>query len=167
MREKSHRPKRCPRQHSEAEEELLREVFVEKYLRYGWDGVYKEAKKRGYKRSLSGMVYALRRMGLGTKEKEKKPPRKDDRRYPEMEEPGDKVQVDVKEVPYCSLKGKIKADGKHLYQWTGIDECTRVRFIYGFEEHTSENTVKFLEMMRQAFPFKIKKIQTDNGTEFT
>ena len=32
---------------------------------------------------------------------------------------------------------------KHLYQWTAIDECTRIRFIYGFEEHTPENTVKF------------------------
>lgn len=167
LREKSHRPHRSPRQHSAAEEELLRAVFLEKYLRYGWDGVYTEAQKQGYKRSLSGMVYALRRMGLGTKEKEKKPPRKNERRYPELEEPGDKVQVDVKEVPYCSLKGKIKADGKHLYQWTGIDECTRVRFVYGFEEHTPENTVKFLKMMRQAFPFEVKKIQTDNGTEFT
>lgn len=48
-----------------------------------------------------------------------------------------------------------------------LDECTRVRFVYGFEEHTPENTVKFLKMMREAFPFEVKKIQTDNGTDFT
>lgn len=89
------------------------------------------------------------------------------RRYPELIEPGEKVQIDVKEVPYNCLRGKVLRDGKHLYQWTGIDECTRMRFVYSFEEHTPENSVKFLKMLIQAFPFKIKTIQTDNGTEFT
>ena len=42
-----------------------------------------------------------------------------------------------------------------------------MRFVYGFEEHTPENSVKFLMMLIKAFPFKIKTIQTDNGTEFT
>ena len=50
---------------------------------------------------------------------------------------------------------------------TAIDECTRLRFVYGFEEHTPENTIKFLKMLVKAFPFPIKTIQTDNGTEFT
>ena len=78
-----------------------------------------------------------------------------------------KVQIDVKKVPYCCLKGAAKRDGKHLYQWTAIDECTRVRFIYGFEEHTPENSVKFFKMLQKMFPFQIQTIQTDNGTEFT
>ena len=42
-----------------------------------------------------------------------------------------------------------------------------MRFVYGFEEHTPENSVRFLLMVIKAFPFKIKTIQTDNGTEFT
>lgn len=167
LRERSHRPQSSPRRHSEEEESLLREMFVLYYMRYGWDGVYREAGKRGYTRSLSGMVYAVKRMGLGRPGGKKKPPRKQDRRYPELTKPGEKVQVDVKEVPYNCLKGKIKEDGKHLYQWTAIDECTRMRFIYGFEEHTPENTVKFLKMMRKAYPFEVQTIQTDNGTEFT
>ena len=58
-------------------------------------------------------------------------------------------------------------EGKHLYQWTAIDECTRIRFVYGFEEHTPENSVRFLQMLVKAFPFRIRTIQTDNGTEFT
>ena len=89
------------------------------------------------------------------------------RRYPELLTSGEKVQVDVKEVPYNCLRGSILKDGKHLYQWTAIDECTRMRFVYGFEEHTPENSVKFLMMLIKAFSFKIKTIQTDNGTEFT
>ena len=59
---------------------------------------------------------------------------------------GEKVQVDVKEVPNNCLRGSILKDGKYLYQWTAIDECTRMRFVYGFEENTLENSVKFLMM---------------------
>lgn len=167
LSERSHRPKSHPKQHRTEEEELIIQAFKEKFFRYGWDGVYDEAVKKGYSRSLSGMIYASRRLGFGGKAKEKKPPRKHDRRYPELQTPGEKVQIDVKEVPYHCLKGAVKRDEKHLYQWTAIDECTRYRFVYAFEEHTPENSVKFLKLLQKAFCFKIQVIQTDNGTEFT
>lgn len=167
LREGSHRPNSHPARHTKKEEEMIRKAFKEQYLRYGWDGTYDAAIKGGYKRSFSGMVYAAKRMGLGSELTEKKPPRTNLFRYPEMTYPGEKVQIDVKEVPYACLRGALKRDGKHLYQWTAIDECTRVRFVYGFEEHTPENTVKFLKMLIKAFPFRICTIQTDNGTEFT
>lgn len=130
------------------------------------DGVYDEAVKNGYTRSFGGIIYAAKRMGLGGKNSNKLP-RRHDRRYPELSVPSEKVQIDVKEVPYNCLRGVLKRDGKHLYQWTAIDECTRYRFVYGFEEHTPENTVKFFKMLQKVFPFKIQTIQTDNGTEFT
>lgn len=167
LAERSHRPKSHPKRHLAEEETLIQQAFKAKYFRYGWDGTYDEAVQQGYKRSYSGMIYAAHRMGLVCGNKEKKPPRKHARRYPELLQPGEKVQVDVKEVPYHCLKGAVKRDEKHLYQWTAIDECTRFRFVYGFEEHTPENSVKFLEMLRKAFSFKIQVIQTDNGTEFT
>lgn len=166
LKERSHRPHSHPKQHTKAEEELILKSYQNKFLRYGWDGVYDEAVKNGYKRSFSGMVYAAKRMGLGGNNA-KKASRKHERKYPELTVPGEKVQIDVKEVPYCCLRGELKRNGKHLYQWTAIDECTRIRFIYGFEEHTPENTVKFFKMLQKAFPFKIQTIQTDNGTEFT
>ena len=164
--EGSHRPHSHPKQHTEAEEMMISKAFWKKYDRYGWDGVYTEVKEQGYRRSLSGMIYAAKRLELVGKKK-KQPPRHHDRRYPEILVPGEKVQIDVKEVPYNCLRGKVLRDGKHLYQWTAIDECTRLRFVYGFEEHTPENSVKFLRMLIKAFPFKIQTIQTDNGTEFT
>ena len=167
LKEGSHRPHSHPRQHTEAEEMTISKAFWEKYERYGWDGVYEEAKEKGYSRSKSGMRYAAKRLELVEQSKKKRPPRKHDRRYPEILVPGEKVQIDVKEVPYNCLRGKLLRDGKHLYQWTAIDECTRIRFVYGFEEHTPENSVKFLHMLVKAFPFKIQTIQTDNGTEFT
>lgn len=167
LKEKSHRPKTHPKRHTTEEEACIREAFSEMYLRYGWDGTYDSAVKAGYMRSFSGMVYAAKRIGLGVEQKKKKPPRTNLKRYPELLFPGEKVQIDVKEVPYACLRGALRRDGKHLYQWTAIDECTRIRFVYGFEEHTPENTVKFLKMLFKVFPFRIQTIQTDNGTEFT
>lgn len=167
LKEQSHRPHSHPKQHTKAEEEVILKAFQQTYLRYGWDGVYDAAVKAGYARSFSGMVYAAKRIGLGNLSKQQKPPRKYERRYPEMMFPGEKVQIDVKEVPYHCLRGAAKRDGKHFYQWTAIDECTRIRFVYAFEEHTPENSVKFLKMLVHVFPFKIRTVQTDNGTEFT
>lgn len=167
LKEGSHRPKHHPRQHTAQEECQIRESMTQSFFRYGWEGAYMTAKESGYTRSYSGFIYAAKRMGLSGGTVAKRPPRKHDRRYPELTVPGEKVQIDVKEVPYCCLKGAAKRDGKHLYQWTAIDECTRVRFIYGFEEHTPENSVKFLKMLQKVFPFRIQTVQTDNGTEFT
>jgi transposase InsO family protein len=164
--ERSHKPKKHPAQHKPHEEKLIKEAFKTVFLRYGWDGVFGEAQKAGYTRSYSGMVYAAKRMGLGYPVKPVKMPRKF-RKFPEQQNPGDKVQIDVKVVPYYCLKGDAKRDERRLYQWTAIDECTRFRFVYAFDSHTAENSVKFLRMLRRAFPFRIKTIQTDNGTEFT
>ena len=166
MLEKSHRPHSHPKRHTPKEEKEIKNSFKKYYARYGWDGVYDDLLRMGYTRSFSGMVYAAKRLRL----KEKKHPKKKSRvhrRYPELVEPGDKGHIDVKDVPYNCLRGKVLRDGKHLYQWTAIDECTRMRFVYAFEEHTPENSAKFLSMVIKAFPFKIKTIQTDNGTEFT
>jgi len=167
LAERSHRPKSHPKRHTAEEETLIRKAVSAKLMRYGWEGVYTEACAMGYKRSQSGMVYAAKRIGLGGPTRKKKPPRKHDRRYPELKKPGEKVQIDVKEVPWCCLKGAARRDEKHLYQWTAIDECTRMRFVYGYEEHTPENSCDFFERLRKAFPFPIQHVQTDNGTEFT
>lgn len=164
--EKSHRPHSHPNRHTQKEERQIKNSFKKCYERYGWEGVYSDLIRKGYSRSFSGMVYAAKRIGLKEKSKPKKKSRVH-RRYPELKTPGEKVQIDVKEVPYNCLRGKVLREGKHLYQWTAIDECTRFRFVYGFEEHTPENTVKFLKKLLKAFPFRIQTIQTDNGTEFT
>lgn len=167
LKEGSHRPNSHPKRHTVKEEDLIRKGMAKSYFRYGWEGAYMAAKELGYSRSYSGFLYAARRMGLCGGQKEKKQTRKHDRRYPELLVPGEKVQIDVKEVPYACLRGKIRENGKHLYQWTAIDECTRVRFVYAFDEHTPENSVKFFRMLQKVFPFPIQRIQTDNGTEFT
>jgi transposase InsO family protein len=167
LKERSHRPHSHPKQHTLKENSAIRTVFGQKYPRYGWDGVYDELiTEHGYSRSFSGMYYAAKRLGLGSKHKPKRH-QKEVCRYPELTMPGEKVQVDVKHVPYNCLKGAVKRDGKRLYQYTAIDECTRFRFVYAYDEHTPANSIDFLNRIEQAFVFPIKTIQTDNGTEFT
>ena len=167
LAERSHRPHSHPRQHTAAEEAAIRSAFEAKYARYGFDGVFDElVDNYGYKRSAGGLHHAMKRMGLLHQKKPKKKGRKSQQCEPVLM-PGEKVQIDVKEVPYNCLRGAALRDGKHLYQWTAIDECTRIRFVYGYEEHTPENSVDFLKRLKAAFPFEIQTIQTDNGTEFT
>ena len=168
LQERSHKPKSHPKQHTAEEEKAIREAFCKAFFRYGWDGVYDDVvKNHGYTRSQSGMYRAAKRMGLGGEKRQKKKRRSMERRYPELQVPGEKVQIDVKEVPYCCLKDAAKRDGKRLYQWTAIDECSRYRFVYGYDAHTPENSKDFLKRVQEAFGFPIQTIQTDNGTEFT
>ena len=72
------------------------------------------------------------------------------------------MQIDVKFVPsWCTV------DGQKYYQYTAIDECTRIVFREMYDEHSTYSSADFLIKLIKAFPFPIREIQTDNGTEFT
>ena len=162
---KSRRPHSHPKQHTLLEESYIIEVW--NYCgKKGVDYAYCELfKKYGYTRTLWGLFHALRRLNLI--EKPKKKGRRNYRQCTACEIPGEKVQIDVKVVPTSCIRGKHMRDGKKMYQWTAIDECTRIRYVYGYDEHTPENSVKFLERFLKWFPFEVMCIQTDNGVEFT
>ena len=161
----SRRPHSHPKQHTLLEETDIIEVWG--YCGFkGVDYAFTELVNRyNYKRSYGGLFHACRRLGLV--EQRTKKGRRSYRQCTPCEIPGEKVQIDVKVVPKCCIRGEHRRNGKNMYQWTAIDECTRLRFVYGFEEHTPENSVKFLEMFLKQFQFEVMCIQTDNGTEFT
>ena len=161
---KSRRPHSHPNQHTLLEESMILEVWGE-CGKKGVDFAYCELVKKGYTRTLWGLFHALRRLGLI--EKPKKKGRRNYRQCTPCEIPGEKIQIDVKFVPSWCIRGKHRRDGKKMYQWTAIDECTRLRFTYGYEEHTPENSVDFLKRFLAWFPFEVMCVQTDNGTEFT
>ena len=77
------------------------------------------------------------------------------------ETPGHHVQVDVKFLIFNTEEGKVKR-----YQYTAIDDCTRVRAIKVYEKHNQKNAIDFLDYVIDKFPFRIHTIQTDNGHEF-
>ena len=72
--------------------------------------------------------------------------------------------MDVKFVPKVCYAGK---DDKKFYQYTMIEEASRKRFIYAYEENSSYSTVDFVKRAAIFFGYIPKTIQTDNGTEFT
>ena len=142
---KSRRPHSHPRQHTLFEEADITEVWA-KHGCKGIDYAYCVlVKDYAYTRTIWGLFHALRRLELIHKPKGKG--RRSYRQCTLCEIPGEKIQIDVKEVPYYCIRGKHRINGKKMYQWTAIDECTRWRFVYGFEEHTPENSVKVLNML--------------------
>jgi len=80
------------------------------------------------------------------------------KRY-QLDTPGEIVQVDVKYVTWVS--------GPRYYQFTAIDDCTRWRFIYHYDNKSVNSTKDFVKRLMNKAPFKIQCIQTDHGSEFT
>jgi transposase InsO family protein len=69
--------------------------------------------------------------------------------------PGDRVQIDT-----CKV-------GKHLYQFTAIDDCTRMRVLGLYSSRSALNAAHFVEQrLLREFPFPIQRIQSDRGGEF-
>jgi len=71
------------------------------------------------------------------------------------------VHIDVKYLP------KMPDDDKHKYLFVAIDRATRWVYLEIRASKTDYNASSFLENLIQKAPFKISKILTDNGTEFT
>ena len=110
---------------------------------------------------MRGGYRILRRHGLS------KPPRgtrvrKIHTKCYEQQVPGHQIQVDVK---FLTFQGK---DGKAVrrYQYTAIDDATRVRALKIYDRHTQENSIAFIDHVIARFPFRIREVRTDNGHEF-
>ena len=79
---------------------------------------------------------------------------------------GIKWQLDVKHVPF-ECKSTLVSGSNRYYQYTVIDEATRQRFIYAYEDLCGTSTVDFIRRAIKYFRYRPKIIQTDNGAEFT
>lgn len=156
--DKSHRPHHHPMEHSQEEYNLIKRYWQknkdDKIVL--WDKI----RKQGYKRSYKSMCRALKRLNLNEGEKKRKGYKP--KPYQKADYPGQKVQVDVKYVPnYCV------ANGEKYYQYTAIDEYTRLVYREMYDEHSTYSSQDFVKKMIEFFPFRIELVQTDNGTEWT
>ena len=52
------------------------------------------------------------------------------------------------------------------YQYTAIDDATRVRALKIYKRHTQANAIDFIDYAVKRFPFRIRTIRTDRGHEF-
>jgi transposase InsO family protein len=81
------------------------------------------------------------------------------RRY-EKPVPGHRIQVDVKFLE------KIGEPNKKYYQFTAIDDCTRLRVLKVYDRNSQQNAMRFIDEAISRLPFRAEVIQTDNGSEF-
>jgi transposase InsO family protein len=80
----------------------------------------------------------------------------------EKQTPGHHIQMDVKFLSFNDKNGvKIKR-----YQYTAIDDATRIRALKVYKKHNQTSAMDFLDYVIEKFPFRINMIRTDNGHEF-
>jgi len=75
--------------------------------------------------------------------------------------PGHYLQVDVKFLN--PLPGLTR---KRFYQYTAVDDCTRIRVLKIYEKCNQKNSIQFIDYVLSKLPFPVHSIQTDNGVEF-
>jgi transposase InsO family protein len=81
------------------------------------------------------------------------------KRY-EKPQPGHRLQVDVKFLE------RIKDTRQRYYQFTAIDDCTRLRVLRIYEKNNQLTAIQFMDYVLSRLPFHTEVIQTDNGSEF-
>ena len=78
----------------------------------------------------------------------------------EKAQPGHRLQMDVKFLE------RIPGTRKRLYQFTAIDDCTRLRVLKVYDACNQGTAIKFLDEVLRRLPFRVHVVQTDNGAEF-
>jgi transposase InsO family protein len=76
--------------------------------------------------------------------------------------PGHQIQMDVKFLTFIDKSGAKT----RRFQYTAIDDATRIRALKIYERHNQANAIDFVDHVIEAFPFRIQEIRTDNGHAF-
>lgn len=163
LRDRSRRPHHHPNQHTPDEIKLISDMR-RRNPHSGLVVFWVKLRQRGYSRSISGLYRFLRKHGIMAVKLPN--PKYVPKPYQQMDDPGQRIQIDVKFVPSACLKNS-EVLGKKFFQYTAIDEYSRWRFVEAFEEHSTYSSAMFLEHLVKAFPLPIECVQTDNGSEFT
>ena len=136
----SRRPHSHPNQHTQAELKLLRDMR-RRNPHLGMVELWHRLRQRGYTRRPESLFRVMRKLGLFP-QAEKKPAYKP-KPYEQMTYPGQRVQVDVKVVPRkCIADPELR-----LFQYTAIDEFTRLRFLAAYPEQSTFSSADFLKKL--------------------
>ena len=160
---RSRRPHSHPNQHTEAELKLIWDMR-RRNPQLGMAELWHRLRQRGYTRRPESLFRVMRKLGLFPP-KEKKPACKP-KPYQQMTYPGQRIQVDVKVVPrHCIADPELR-----LFQYTAIDEFTRLRFLAAYPEQSTYSSADFLKKLFKWYArrgIRVECVQTDNGFEFT
>lgn len=78
----------------------------------------------------------------------------------EKAQPGQRLQMDVKFLE------RIPGTRTRLYQFTAIDDCTRIRILKVYDACNQSTAISFVDEVIRRLPFRLQVVQTDNGAEF-
>jgi transposase len=108
--------------------------------------------------SSSGVWRILKRLELNRLPASQRHKRHD-RRWRRYEKPlpGHRVQLDVKFIQ--PLPGAPKA--KRYYQFTGIDDCTRLQVLRIYDRCNQQTALQFLDYLLERLPFRVEVIQVE------
>ncbi len=165
LENKSHRPhSQHPNAHTEQELNWIRNYHrrspnISVCELYG-----KLRQEKGYSRHPGSLYRVFTRLGYRKKVESTKKKSKHLGHYHTPTELGVKWQMDVKYVPTACYTG---TDGERFYQYTMIEEASRVRFIHAYQKQSSYSTVDFVKRAIRYFGYAPAQLQTDNGSEFT
>jgi len=98
----------------------------------------------------------LRRHGLNRLPRGTRTRKVHTKRY-QKQVPGHHIQMDVK---FLTFKGK-QGEKVRRFQYTAIDDATRVRALKVYEKHTQANAIDFVNHIIEKFPFRIREIRTE------
>ncbi|MEY2230148.1 IS481 family transposase [Streptomyces sp. BF23-19] len=127
----------------------------------------------------SAVYRILKRLGLNRLPASQRYKRHDRRhtRY-EKQLPGNRVRIDVKFIEPIGAPARAKTPAPvtgeapksrrraKYYQFTAIDDCTRLRVLRIYPRCDQKTAVQFLDYVLERLPFRVEVIQTDNGAEF-
>ena len=157
------RPHSHPNQHTEAELKLIRDMR-RRNPELGMVELWHRLRKRGYTRRPESLFRVMRKLGLFP-QAEKKPVYKP-KPYEQMTYTGQRVPVDVKVVPRrCIADQELR-----LFQYTAIDEFTRLRFLGAYPEQSTYSSADFLKKLVKWYArrkIRVECVQIDNGFKFT
>ena len=155
----SRRPHSHPNQHTEAELKQIRDMR-RRNPDLGLIELWHRLKQIGYTRRPESLFRVMRKLGMFPQEKKKKT--YTPKPYEQMTYPGQRVQVDVKVVPRrCIADPELR-----LFQYTAIDEFTRLRFLAAYPEQSTYSSADFLKKLVKWYArrgIRVECVQTDNG----
>jgi transposase len=163
LKDRSHRPHHSPR--ATQAEVIEKIIWLRKHYHFGPDKIAMYLSRyHNVTISNSGVWRILKRLGMNRLPASQRYKRHSIRwkRY-EKQRPGHQLQVDVKFIEPLGQKGLRR---KKYYQFTAIDDCTRLRILRAYPRCDQKTAIAFIDEVMAKLPFKVERVQTDNGSEF-
>lgn len=96
-----------------------------------------------------------------TTKKVKQKQKKEHKKVITILHPGEHTQMDTKHQPH------ILKNGEKCYVFNFVDHASNWSYKKAYSKISPKSTIDFMKNLLKVCPFKIKRLQTDNGTEYT